>query len=76
MDLIGKRFRLTTNLLAIDTTGGQYKATSIRKGSVVTVVDGPQNSVYLAHVNWQGEKLVVFVDDLREHSEPISDSGP
>ena len=62
-------YRLQSDSLAIRTTSdGKRHTITVPSGTTVAIVEGPIGGRRLVEVDWDGEKVLIFADDL-QHSE-------
>lgn len=73
--LTGKRFRMQTPTLAIDTVQGKRVAVHVDVGAVVKVVSGPTPGDRMLDVLMDGRVLTMFVLDVSERGEEISEKS-
>ena len=72
--LTGKRFRLTTDTLAIDSTGEKRIAVTVPAKQVIEVIRGPRpDDKRMVDVRWDGKVLVMFHEDIEDRGEEIAD---
>jgi hypothetical protein len=72
----GRRFRLRKHILGIELIEGERRALYIPKNEMVRVVSGPKlTAVRLAEVEWQHRHFSVFVVDLENRADEISEQG-
>jgi hypothetical protein len=63
-----QRFRATMAIFATVETNGERTLTSVPKGDVVTLRDGPESGSRLVDVDWKGVIVRMSVTDLLEHA--------
>ena len=61
-------YRLASDSLAIRTSKGDRSTITIPAGEIVAILDGPMGTKQIIEVDWKGENLLMFADDL-QHSE-------
>ncbi len=67
---MGKPYQLQSDTLAIRTgTGGELVAITIRSGETVIVPDNRLALMRLVDVEWNGETMSMFADDLQGHAQ-------
>jgi|HubBroStandDraft_3_1064219.scaffolds.fasta_scaffold772889_1 hypothetical protein len=65
----GKRFRLTRWAMAIAQRDSRNTAIVVPEGAVIEVLGGPFNGVRLMDVRYDGEIIMMFTDDMLEHTD-------
>lgn len=71
--LTGKRFRLKTPILGIETIDAKRVAVEIPEGATVEVTAGPsQTDRRMVDVLWSARTVVMFAQDIRERAEEIT----
>jgi hypothetical protein len=61
----GKKFRVTTALLGVDSTGEHGVSIIIPADAVIQVVSGPRlDNTRMVDVLWKGRPLTMFVQDI------------
>jgi hypothetical protein len=71
--LTGKRFRLMTATLAIDSSGEKRIAVTVPAGSVIEVIRGPRpNDTRMVHVRWNTRVLVMFTADVEGRGQEVT----
>lgn len=64
----GETYRIVGPILAIlSRSDGKRLPITIPIGAIVTVVNGPLNGTRLVEVEWDGDTVLTFTTDLREH---------
>ena len=71
--MVSQRFRLNSPMIAIVMENGLYTAKYTKAGDDVIVVCGPLDGVRLVEVKWKGPTVLVFMIELREHAELLSE---
>jgi hypothetical protein len=72
--LAGKRFRLNSDTVAIETHGDKPIAITIPSSEVVEVIWDPlPTDARMAGIRWNGRLLVMFTADVEGHGEEIKD---
>ena len=63
----GETYRINIPSLAILSRpgGGKRLPLTVPSGSIVTVVDGPLNGTRLVEVDWDGDIVLMFTQDLQ-----------
>ena len=69
----GETYRINIPALAIlfRRGGGKRLPLTVPAGSLVRVVDGPLNGTRLVEVDWDGDLMLMFTEDLRNHGTLI-----
>ena len=67
----GQRLRLTRSAMAIAEREGRHVAIMIPQGATIEVIGGPFNGTRLMDVNYDGEMILMFTDDMKTHTELI-----
>jgi hypothetical protein len=62
------RYRLKTPTLALLEDDGRHVARTVPAGAIVAV-DGKSDGDKLIEVQWDGQKLMMFVQDFRSRAE-------
>ena len=71
--LTGKRFRLKTAILGIETIDARRVAVEIPKGATVEVTAGPsQTDRRMVDTLWNGRTVVMFAQDITERAEQVT----
>jgi hypothetical protein len=68
----GDRFRTITPILGIACLAGRRVMITIPENAIVEVVTGLMNDDRMIEVWWDGNVLLMFVQDLRERGEPLA----
>jgi hypothetical protein len=69
----GKRFRLRTAILALDTSGGKRIAVTVPIGGIIEVAEAPRpEKGGMLVVRWNEKTLRMFVEDVRDRGEEIT----
>lgn len=66
----GRSYRLNADTLGI--LSESRIAISIPYNAVVTVVNEPPNGNRMVDVMWEGKRVMIFADDLRERGELVN----
>src|SRR5579871_6913786 len=67
----GQRFRLTRWAVAIAQSDGRNSAMLIPEGAIIKVVAGPFDGTPLMDVRYDGEVIMMFTNDMEDHTELI-----
>jgi hypothetical protein len=67
----GRRVQLKAGVLALDRRQETTKGTYIEAGEILTLKAYPAEGDLLVEVEWQGNVLEVFADDLLAHAETL-----
>jgi hypothetical protein len=71
--LTGKRFRLKTDTLAIDSSGEQRLAVTVPAEEIIEVIRGPRpDDIRMVDVRWNGRVLVMFAEDIQGRGQEIT----
>ena len=74
--LRGRIYRLSSEILAIETVDGKRTAVALPVGAVLRVVSGPSaNDTRMVDVEWNERRLVMFLRDLHDRCEDVSRTG-
>ena len=74
--LTGKRFRLKTSTLGIETIGDHRRAVHIPADEVVVVLSGPRpDDRRMIDVLWDDRTLVMFAEDIEVRGKEIGGSS-
>jgi hypothetical protein len=65
----GRRFRLNTPTLGIDSSGQKPQAVLVPAGSVIQILKGPSETDPMVLIQWGSMTLTMFVLDVRERGE-------
>jgi hypothetical protein len=57
--------------MAIAEREGRHVAIMIPQGATIEVIGGPFNGTRLMDVNYDGEMILMFTDDMKTHTELI-----
>jgi hypothetical protein len=68
----GKRFRLTSATIGVLATSEQKTVVRILRGAVVQVLSGPVGNDRMLDVLYEGQTLMMFVDDIVHGAEEIA----
>jgi hypothetical protein len=70
----GKRFRLRTAIVALDTSGGKRIAVTVPIGGIIEVAEAPRpKNGWMLVVRWNEKALRMFVEDVRDRGEEITE---
>jgi hypothetical protein len=67
----GECFRLTRHAMAIALREGRHTAIMIPEGAIIELINGPFDGTRLMDVKYQGEMIMMFTDDMKNHTEPV-----
>jgi hypothetical protein len=70
----GRRFKLRTASIGIETSEGKRIAVPVPANTVLKVISGPTEGDRMVDVMTDGKVLVMFVIDLKERGDEISDA--
>jgi len=68
---LGQRFTLTRHAMAIAQHDDRNVAIMIPQGATIEVVGGPFNGTRLMDVRYEGEMIMMFTNDMQEHTKAI-----
>jgi hypothetical protein len=71
--LAGKRFKLGTSTLAIETVEGRRIAVTVPAEAIIKVVSGPVEGSRLVDVLWEDRRVVMFGIDVEMRAIEIND---
>jgi len=69
--ITGKRYRLNSPTVAIETDDGRRVATTLPSGTTIEVASGPHDRDTMVHVIWQGRVVAMFAVDLNERGTEV-----
>ena len=69
----GKRFRLTRSAMAVALRKERHVATMVPEGAIIEVLNGPFDGTRLMDVRYDGELIMMFTDDMKTHTEAVTD---
>ena len=68
----GKRFRLKTDTMGIDTVDDKRVAVTVPAGTIIEVTGGPRpNDRRMVDVRRDGRALVMFLEDVQNRGEAV-----
>jgi len=74
--LSGKKFRLKTRTLGVESMPDGRRAVHLPEGEILTVLSGPKpDDRRMVDVEWDGRKIVLFAEDVLSRGEEIGDSS-
>jgi len=71
----GQHLRLTRSAMAIAQRGARNVAIMIPEGAIIEVIGGPFNGTRLMDVSYEDELIMMFTDDMKNHTEIIKEKG-
>ena len=73
----GETYRINIPALAILSRpeGGKRLPVTVPAGSVVSVLEGPLNGTRLVEVDWDGDVVLMFTEDLRKQGTLIEQAA-
>ncbi len=74
--LAGKRFRLRTPTIGVDKTGESKIAVTIPAGVTIEIVRGTSPNDSMVDVVWNGRTMVMFIQDIQERGEEVTNQKP
>jgi hypothetical protein len=72
----GQRFVLTRAGMAIAQRDERNVAIMIPKGAIIEVIGGPFNGSRLMDVEYDDEIIMMFTNDMENHTKVIRDASP
>ena len=72
--LTGKSFRLTADMLGVQKSEGKYVAITVPAQAVIRVTSGPTDT-RLVEAEWNGNQLLIFVEDVEKRCQELRDEG-
>jgi hypothetical protein len=75
--LTGKRLRLKSEVVGIESKAGKRRAVLVPASSVIEVTHGPiqKADVRMTEVLWEGRTIVMLAEDIQRCCEEISGDG-
>jgi hypothetical protein len=74
--LSGRRFRLTTETLGVQTIEGKRIAVIVPEGVVIKIISGPRpDDTRMLDVQWEEKTLVMFAQDVHSRGEEVVDAS-
>jgi hypothetical protein len=67
----GEFFRLTRTAMAIAQRDSRNTAIIIPNGAVIELLNGPFDGIRLMDVRFEGEVIMMFTNDMENHTEPV-----
>ena len=67
----GQHFRLTRSAMAIAQRAKRNSAIMIPEGAIIEVIGGPFNGTRLMDVRYEDETIMMFTDDMENHTELV-----
>jgi hypothetical protein len=71
----GERLRLTRWAMAIALRDERHTAIMIPDGAIIELINGPFDGTRLMDVRYEGEMIMMFTDDMKTHTEPLTDTS-
>ena len=68
----GRRFLLTRTAIAIAEREGRHSPITVPAGATIEVLGGPFDGTRLMDVRYEGERVMMFTDDMKTHTEILS----
>jgi hypothetical protein len=69
----GQRFHLTRCAMAIARRDARNVSIMIPEGAIIEVLDGPFDGVRLMDIRYDGELIMMFTNDMENHTEAIKE---
>jgi hypothetical protein len=73
--LSGKRFKLETSTLAVETVDGKGVTVTIPAEAMIKVVSGPRQGDRMMDILWNGRVVRMFAVDVEERGTEIEEKG-
>ncbi len=73
--LSGKRFKLETPTVAVETVGGKRVAVTVPAGETIKVVSGPRHGDRMMDVLWNGRIIMMFAVDVEERGTEVMEKA-
>jgi hypothetical protein len=67
----GEYFRLTRTAMAIAQRNSRNTAIMIPEGAVIELLHGPFDGVRLMDVRYEGEIIMMFTNDMENHTQVV-----
>ena len=67
----GEFFRLTRTAMAIAQRDSRNVAIMVPEGAIIELLNGPFDGVRLMDVRYDGEVIMMFTNDMENHTEVI-----
>jgi hypothetical protein len=71
--LTGKRFKLGTSTMAVETVDGNRLAITVPAGETIKVVPGPRHGDRMIDVLWNGRVVMMFAVDVEGRGTEVID---
>jgi hypothetical protein len=71
----GQHLRLTRAAMAIAQRSSRNVAIMIPEGAMIEIIGGPFNGTRLMDVRYKDELIMMFTDDMKNHTELIKRKG-
>ena len=69
----GKRFKLGTPIVAVETVDGKDVAVTIPSEAIIKVISGPRHGNRMMDVLWNGRVIMMFEVDVEERGREIAE---
>jgi len=70
--LTGKRFRLKTETLGINTVDGKRVAVPVPTGAIIEITRDGSRPGGMVDVRWDGKALTMFFEDIQNRGEAVT----
>jgi len=71
--LSGKRFKLGTSTIAVETVDGKRVAVTVPAEATIKVISGPRHGDRMIDVLWDGRVVMMFAVDVEERGTEVTD---
>jgi hypothetical protein len=68
----GDFFRLTRIAVAIAQRDSRNTAIMVPQGAVIELLNGPSDGVRLMDVRYKGETIMMFTNDMENHTDKVA----
>jgi hypothetical protein len=69
--LTGKRFRLETSTMAVETVEGKHVAVTVPSADIIKVISGPRHGDRMMDVLWDGRVVMMFAIDVENRGTEV-----
>jgi hypothetical protein len=73
--LTGKRFKMETSTMAVETVNGKRMAVTIPAGEIIKVVSNPRHGDRMMDVLWNGHEVMMFAIDVQERGTEMMEKA-
>jgi len=71
----GQHLRLTRSAIAIAQRNSRNVSILIPEGAIIEIIGGPFNGTRLMDVRYEDEMIMMFTDDMKDHTELVKERG-